>query len=65
MSRLELRPYGDTAAVSAWALSSVADNVQAGIVSGRSGNELAPKDYITRAEVSKIIQGLLQKSGLI
>ncbi|MBV6716289.1 S-layer homology domain-containing protein [Paenibacillus chitinolyticus] len=60
-----LRPYGDTAAVSAWALSSVADNVQAGIVSGRSGNELAPKDYITRAEVSKIIQGLLQKSGLI
>ncbi|MFE4573367.1 S-layer homology domain-containing protein [Paenibacillus chitinolyticus] len=60
-----LRPYGDTAAVSAWALSSVADNVQAGIVSGRSGNQLAPKDYITRAEVAKIIQGLLQKSGLI
>ncbi|MFD7525624.1 S-layer homology domain-containing protein, partial [Paenibacillus chitinolyticus] len=60
-----LRPYGDTAAVSAWALSSVADNVQAGIVSGRSGNELAPKDYMTRAEVAKIIQGLLQKSGLI
>nr|WP_154890261.1 S-layer homology domain-containing protein [Paenibacillus xylanexedens] len=60
-----LRPYGDTAAVSAWALSSVADTVEAGIVSGRSGNELAPKDYITRAEVAKIIQGLLQKSGLI
>ncbi|MGE6230505.1 S-layer homology domain-containing protein, partial [Paenibacillus chitinolyticus] len=60
-----LRPYGDTAAVSVWALSSVADNVQAGIVSGRSGNELAPKDYMTRAEVAKIIQGLLQKSGLI
>ncbi|MDD9269540.1 immunoglobulin domain-containing protein, partial [Paenibacillus sp. GCM10023248] len=60
-----LRPYGDMAAVSAWALSSVADNVQAGIVSGRSGNELAPKDYITRAEVATIIQGILQKSGLI
>ncbi|MCP1137267.1 SBBP repeat-containing protein [Paenibacillus polysaccharolyticus] len=60
-----LRPYGDTATVSAWALSSVADTVEAGIVSGRGGNELAPKDYITRAEVAKIIQGLLQKSGLI
>ncbi len=60
-----LRPYGDTATVSAWALSSIADTVEAGIVSGRGGNELAPKDYITRAEVAKIIQGLLQKSGLI
>ncbi|WP_455749705.1 S-layer homology domain-containing protein [Paenibacillus chitinolyticus] len=60
-----LRPYGDTAAVSAWALGSVADSVQAGIVSGRSGNELAPKDYITRAEIATIIRGLLQKSGLI
>ncbi|WP_423802989.1 hypothetical protein [Paenibacillus dendrobii] len=35
------------------------------MVSGRSGNELASKDYITRAEVAKIIQGLLQKSDLV
>ncbi|CAK4868614.1 unnamed protein product [Aphanomyces euteiches] len=60
-----LRPFGDAAAVSAWAQSSVADNVQAGIVSGRSSTELAPKDYITRAEVATIIQKLLQKSILI
>ncbi|MNI08022.1 Endo-1,4-beta-xylanase A precursor [compost metagenome] len=60
-----LRPYDDAEGVSAWAKSSVANSVQAGLVSGRSGAELAPKDYITRAEVAAIIQRLLQKSGLI
>ncbi|MGQ7890402.1 S-layer homology domain-containing protein [Paenibacillus sp. WC2504] len=60
-----LRDFGDMSEVSPWALNSVADNVQAGLVAGRSGNELAPKDYMTRAEVAAIIQRLLQKSGLI
>ncbi|ALS25048.1 S-layer homology domain-containing protein [Paenibacillus naphthalenovorans] len=60
-----LHTFGDAAEVSAWAQSSVADSVQAGIVSGRSGTALAPKDYMTRAEVATIIQRLLQKSGLI
>src|SRR5690606_22037509 len=55
-----LRPFVDAAEVSVWAQSSVADSVQAGIVSGRSGTALAPKDYMTRAEVATIIQGLLQ-----
>ncbi|KIL40372.1 hypothetical protein SD70_14145 [Gordoniibacillus kamchatkensis] len=35
------------------------------IVSGRSGTELASKDYITRTEIAVMIQRLLQKSGLI
>ncbi|MBA2936982.1 S-layer homology domain-containing protein [Paenibacillus sp. CGMCC 1.16610] len=60
-----LRAFGDTAEVSSWALSSVADNVQAGLVAGRSGSELAPKNYMTRAEVATMIQRILQISGLI
>ena len=60
-----LLPFGDAAKVSAWAQGSVADSVQAGIISGKSAAKLAPKDFITRAEVATIIQRLLQKSGLI
>jgi len=60
-----LAPFEDAASVSVWAQSSVADNVQAGIVSGRSAATLAPKAYMTRAEVAVIVQKLLQKSDLI
>ncbi|WP_409345211.1 Ig-like domain-containing protein [Paenibacillus sp. MBLB4367] len=60
-----LRPFEDAAGVSSWAQSSVADNVQAGIVFGRNGAALAPKGYMTRAEVASMMQRLLQKSGLI
>jgi len=60
-----LRPFEDTAEISNWAVSSVTENVRAGIVIGRSEIELAPKDYMSRAEVATIIQRLLQKSNLI
>ncbi|WP_155973110.1 Ig-like domain-containing protein [Paenibacillus sp. Leaf72] len=60
-----LRPFEDAAKVAAWAQSSVADNVQAGLVFGRNGALLAPKGNMTRAEVATIIQRLLQKSDLI
>ncbi|MFE5321174.1 InlB B-repeat-containing protein [Paenibacillus sp. NPDC056579] len=60
-----LAPYTDAADVSGWAQSGVADSVQAGIVSGRNGAQLAPKMFITRAEVAAIVQRLLQKSELI
>lgn len=60
-----LGDFADTAQVSSWAKSGVALSVQAGIVSGRSGNVLAPKATITRAEVAKIVQQLLSASGLI
>ncbi|MFC3803656.1 S-layer homology domain-containing protein [Cohnella sp. GCM10012308] len=39
--------------------------MQAGIVSGRSATALAPKGYMTRAEVAATIQRLLKQSGLI
>ncbi|GIP54062.1 InlB B-repeat-containing protein [Paenibacillus vini] len=60
-----LRPFADSEDVSHWAMNGVTASVQAGIVSGRSVNELAPKSFITRAEVSMIVQRLLQKSDLI
>ncbi|MNW65305.1 Endo-1,4-beta-xylanase A precursor [compost metagenome] len=60
-----LGSFKDAAAVSTWAHSSVADSVQAGIVSGRGATELAPKQHMTRAEVAAIIQRLLHQSGLI
>ncbi|MBD3921360.1 Ig-like domain-containing protein [Paenibacillus sp. PR3] len=62
---ISLESFEDALKASAWALDGIADSVQAGIVTGRNGSELAPKDNITRAEVAAIIQRLLQKSDLI
>ena len=60
-----LQPYQDHSQVSTWAITSVADTLQAGVVSGRNNMHLAPRDYITRAEVATIIERLLEKSDLI
>ncbi|MFB9330894.1 S-layer homology domain-containing protein [Paenibacillus aurantiacus] len=60
-----LHSYNDAASASEWALSSMADSVQSGIVSGRSSMQLAPKEDITRAEVAAIMYRLLQTSELI
>ncbi|WP_221414169.1 immunoglobulin-like domain-containing protein [Paenibacillus sp. 598K] len=60
-----LHAFEDASDVSDWAGRSVADSVQAGLVTGRSAAELAPKAFITRAEVATIMQRLLQKSDLI
>jgi hypothetical protein len=60
-----LEPYQDRADISAWAIAGAANTVQADIVSGRNGMNLAPKEFITRAEVAAIIERLLEKSGLI
>jgi hypothetical protein len=60
-----LRPFADAAASSDWAKSGIADSIQAGIIMGRSDTQLAPKAYITRAEVAAVIQRLLRKSDLI
>jgi uncharacterized repeat protein (TIGR02543 family) len=60
-----LRAYEDASKASRWAVGSIADCVQAGIVSGRSGHTLAPQDLITRAEAAAMIERLLRKSDLI
>jgi len=60
-----LQRFTDWTDASGWALSSIASNIQAGVISGRDSAALAPRAYITRAEVAAMIQNLLQKSDLI
>lgn len=60
-----LNPYTDAGKASDWAISAIADCLQAGVIMGRSSNVLAPKDEMTRAEVAAIVKRLLQKSDLI
>ena len=57
--------FTDSSAVSAFARESVEACLRAGIVSGKGGNAIAPKDNITRAEVAVMIQRLLLESDLI
>ncbi|MFB5678395.1 cadherin-like beta sandwich domain-containing protein [Paenibacillus terreus] len=60
-----LASFTDAGKVSDWAYNSMANGIQAGIVSGRTAAELAPQAFMTRAEVAVIVQRLLEKSGLI
>ena len=60
-----LEVYFDGSSASAYAKDSIAACLKAGIVSGRGNSTIAPKNYITRAEVAVMLQRLLQKSGLI
>ncbi|MNE62128.1 Endo-1,4-beta-xylanase A precursor [compost metagenome] len=60
-----LDAFSDVDNVANWSLNGVADSVSAGIISGRSNASLAPKAFITRAEVAMMMQRLLQKSNLI
>ncbi|WP_138755163.1 S-layer homology domain-containing protein [Paenibacillus sinopodophylli] len=64
-SEIALHSYVDESLISAWALESVQDSLQAGIITGRSETKLAPKEHMTRAEVAAMIQRLLTKSDLI
>lgn len=57
--------YDDANKMADYTKSSIAACVKTGIVSGRNGNMIAPKDNITRAEVAVIISRLLKKSNLI
>ncbi|QRN84665.1 S-layer homology domain-containing protein [Clostridia bacterium] len=60
-----LGTFKDDDTVSAYAETGIANCLKAGIVSGKDDKSLAPKDYVTRAEVAAMAQRLLQKSGLI
>ncbi|MFC4597186.1 S-layer homology domain-containing protein [Cohnella hongkongensis] len=61
----ELADYRDSSQVGAWARPGVAAVLKAGIVSGRSETELAPKDEISRAETAVLLLRLLRHSGLL
>lgn len=64
-SEQTLSRFKDANEVSPWAHSGVAASVSTGVISGRNNDELAPKDYVSKAEVALIIDRLLKKSGLI
>lgn len=57
--------YKDAGTVSSYAKSPIGECLKAGVVSGKADKMLAPKDYITRAEVAVIVERLLQNSKLI
>ena len=57
--------FTDSAAIADWATASIEDALKAGLVTGRNGSKLAPKDTVTRAEITVLVQRLLQKSQLI
>ncbi|OAS13351.1 X2-like carbohydrate binding domain-containing protein [Paenibacillus oryzisoli] len=57
--------FTDSAMLADWAASSVTDMLKAGLVTGRDGSNLAPKEAVSRAEISTLVQRLLQMSGLI
>jgi len=61
----QISSYADGASSSKYAKEGVAACLKTGVVSGKSSSKLAPKDYITRAEVAVIIERMLEKSELI
>jgi len=60
-----LAKYTDGGNVSGYAQSSIAQCIITGVISGRTDAVIAPKNYITRAEVAVIVERLLKKSELI
>ena len=60
-ARAELTAYADAAQVSTWAGDAMRWAVAAGLISGRSGAQLAPKGEATRAEVAVILMNFVQK----
>lgn len=61
-ARAELTAYADAAQVSTWADDAMRWAVAAGLISGRSGAQLAPKGEATRAEVAVILMNFVQKA---
>ncbi|QOX64793.1 S-layer homology domain-containing protein [Anoxybacterium hadale] len=57
--------YTDSTVISAYAKESVAACLETGITAGRGNNTIAPKSFITRAEVAVMAERLLKKSDLI
>ncbi len=60
-----LGAFKDGGKTAAYAKGSIAACIKTGIVLGKTGSMLAPKQNITRAEVAVIVRKLLQKADLI
>ncbi|MDF2658719.1 MAG: cell wall/surface repeat protein, partial [Paenibacillus sp.] len=57
--------FTDAAETSGWAAHGISASIAAGIVTGRDGGLLAPKAFVTRAEVAVMVERLLKSSDLI
>lgn len=62
---MQLSVFVDSEQSSVWAKESIMQCVKSGIILGRNGIAIEPKDSATRAEVAVIVKKLLQKSDLI
>jgi endo-1,4-beta-xylanase len=60
-----LAGFKDSDVLASWAEGSTAACINAGVISGKTGKVIAPKDNMSRAEVASIIKKILVKSGLI
>ncbi|HHV95244.1 MAG TPA: S-layer homology domain-containing protein [Clostridiaceae bacterium] len=60
-----LGEFKDANAPAEYAKDSIAKCIKAGIILGKNGKLIAPKDNITRAESAAIVRRLLQLSDLI
>jgi hypothetical protein len=60
-----LGSFTDIDSVSAYAKQGIAACVKMGIVLGKSDMTIAPKDYITRAEIAVLVKRMLQNADLI
>jgi len=59
----DLSAFADADQIGDWAADAMAWAVGAGILNGRDGGMLAPKDTAARAEVAALIQRFCEKSG--
>ena len=57
---IDLKSYGDYASISSWALEGMDWAVNAGIISSKGENTLAPTDDATRAEVATILMKFME-----
>ena len=53
-----LSSFTDQTSISAWAKTSCAAVVKAGLISGKQGSKFAPQDTTTRAEAAVILARL-------
>lgn len=58
---IDLKDYADYAGISSWALGGMDWAVNAGLISGKGENTLAPTDNTTRAEVATIMMQFMEK----
>ena len=58
---IDLKNYADYSNISSWALDGMEWAVNAGIISTKDQNTLAPTDNATRAEVATILMQFMEK----